>query len=166
MGHIPRVVVPLFTSRARESGSYFRFFYEGLEQSSKLIIDAAAAGGNLMNMSVRDAYKLIDEMTLGQQQWSSIRGSVRGVLCVIETDVSTKLTAQLKAMQMSIDRLTNHNVSMVQKSPTCAICGGGDQLVINYNWGGSAEGDAKQVNALNNNFKLLNNPYSDTYNPE
>jgi hypothetical protein len=39
-------------------------FYEGLEQSSKLTIDAAT-WGNLMNMSVRDAYKLIGEMALG-----------------------------------------------------------------------------------------------------
>jgi Retrotransposon gag protein len=39
-------------------------FYEGLEKSSKLTIDEAA-GGNLMNMSVRDAYKLIDDMALG-----------------------------------------------------------------------------------------------------
>jgi hypothetical protein len=143
MGHIPRAIVPLSTSWARESSSYFRFFYEGLEQSSKLIIDAAAVGGNLMNMSIRDAYKLIDEMSLGRQQWSSIRGPVRGVLCVIETYVLTKLTAQLKAMQMSIDRLINHNVSTVQESPTCAICGGGDHLVINCNWGGSAEGGCK-----------------------
>jgi hypothetical protein len=47
--------------------SYFRFFYEGLKQSSKQITDSVA-GGNLMNMDVRDAYKLIDEMALRQQQ--------------------------------------------------------------------------------------------------
>jgi Retrotransposon gag protein len=80
-----------------------QIFYEGLEQSSKLTIDAAAVG-NLMNMSARDAYKLIDEMALGQQQWSSVRGPVRGAPGVIETDISTKLTAQLEAMQKSIDR--------------------------------------------------------------
>jgi hypothetical protein len=49
-----------------------QILYERLEQSSKLTIDAAAAD-NLMNMSVQNAYKLIDEMTLGQQQWSSVR---------------------------------------------------------------------------------------------
>jgi Retrotransposon gag protein len=70
-----------------------QIFYEGLEQSSKLTIDAAT-GGNLMNMSARDAYKLIDEMALGQQQWSSVRGPVRGAPGVIETDISTKLAAQ------------------------------------------------------------------------
>jgi hypothetical protein len=93
-----------------------------------------------MNMSVRDAYKLIDEMALGQQQWSSVRGSVRGALGVIETDISTKLAAQLEAMQKSIDRLTNQNISAVHQSPTCAICGGGDYLTINCNWGRSTEG--------------------------
>jgi hypothetical protein len=46
-----------------------------------------------MNMSTRDVYKLIDEMALGQQQWSSVRGPVRGAPGVIEMDNSTKLVA-------------------------------------------------------------------------
>jgi hypothetical protein len=37
-----------------------------------------------MNISAQDAYKLIDEMTLGQQQWSSVRGPIRGAPSVIE----------------------------------------------------------------------------------
>jgi Retrotransposon gag protein len=141
-----------------------QIFYEGLEQSSKLTIDAAA-GGNLMNMSAQDAYKLIDEMALGQQQWSSVRGPVWGASGVIETDMSTKLAAQLEAMQKSIDRLTNQNVSAVHESPSCAICGGGDHLAINCNWGRSTKGDAEQVNVLNNNYRPQNNPYSNSYNP-
>jgi hypothetical protein len=117
-----------------------------------------------MNMSVRDAYKLIDEMTLRQQQWSSVRGPVRGAPGVIEMDISTKLAAQMEAMQKSIDRLTNQNISAVHQSPTCVICGGGDHLAINFNWGRSAEGDAEQVNVLNNNYRPQNNPYSNSYN--
>jgi hypothetical protein len=89
-----------------------------------------------MNMSARDAYKLIDEMAFRQQQW----------------------------MQKSIDRLTNQNISVVHQSPTCVVCGGGDHLVINCNWGGSAEGDAEQVNVLNNYYQPQNNPYSNSYN--
>jgi hypothetical protein len=111
-----------------------QIFYEGLEQSSKLTIDAAA-GDNLMNMSVRDAYKLIDEMALRQQQWSTVRGPVRGAPGVIEMNISTKLAAQMEGMQKSINRLTNQNISAVHQSPTCAICGGGDHLAINCNWG-------------------------------
>jgi Retrotransposon gag protein len=141
-----------------------QIFYERLEQSSKLTIDAAE-GGKLMNMSAHDSYKLIDEMTLGQQQWSSVREPVRGALDVIETDISSKLAAQLEAMQKSIDRLTNQNISAVHQSPTCAIYGGGDHLAINYNWGEFTEEDMKQVNEFNNNFRLQNNPYSNTYNP-
>jgi Retrotransposon gag protein len=57
-----------FRQRGGESLSekwfILHIFYEGLEQSFKLTIDEVA-GGNLMNMSVRDAYKLIDEMALG-----------------------------------------------------------------------------------------------------
>jgi hypothetical protein len=119
----------------------------------------------MMNMSARDAYKLIDEMALWQQQWSSVRGPVRGTSGVIETDNSTKLAAQLETMQKSIDRLTNQNISAVHQSSTCAICGGGDHLTINCNWGGSAEGDVKQVNILNNNYRPQNNPYSNSYKP-
>jgi hypothetical protein len=41
-------------------------------------------------------------------------------------DISTKLTAQMEAMQKNIDRLTNQNISAVHQSPTCAIFGRGD----------------------------------------
>jgi hypothetical protein len=68
-------------------------------------------------------------------------------------------------MQKSIDRLTNQNISAVHQSPSCAICGGDDHLAINCNWGRSAEGDAEQVNVLNNNYRSQNNPYSNFYNP-
>jgi hypothetical protein len=84
---------------------------------------------------------------------------------VIEMDISTKLAAQLEAMQKSIDCLTNQNISAVHQSPTCVIYGGGDHLTINCNWGEFAEGDTEQVNAFNNNFIPRNNPYSNIYNP-
>jgi hypothetical protein len=80
-------------------------------------------------------------------------------------DISTKLATQMEAMQKSIDRLTNQNVSAVHQSPTYSICGGGNHLAINCNWGGTAEGNAEQVNVLNNNYRPQNNPYSNTYNP-
>jgi hypothetical protein len=84
---------------------------------------------------------------------------------MIETNTSTKLAAQLEAMQKSINRLTNQNISMVHQSPTCVIYGGGDHLAINCNWRGSSKGDAEQVNALNNNYQPKNNLYYNTYNP-
>jgi hypothetical protein len=62
----------LFPHHGLKKWFILQIFYEGLEQFSKLIIDAVV-GDNLMNMSARDAYKLIDEMVLGQQQWSSVR---------------------------------------------------------------------------------------------
>jgi hypothetical protein len=49
-----------------------------------------------MNMSAQGVYKLIDEMALRQQQWSSVRGPVRGAPSVTEMDISTKLAAQLE----------------------------------------------------------------------
>jgi hypothetical protein len=147
-----------------EKWSILQIFYEGLEQFSKLIIDAVA-GGNLMDMSDPDAYKLINEMALGQQQWSSVRGPIQGAPGVIETDILIKLAAQMEAIQKSIDRLTNQNISAIHQSPTCAIYDGGDHLTINCSWGGSTEGDAGQVNVLNNNYRPQNNPYSNTYNP-
>jgi hypothetical protein len=94
-----------------------------------------------------------------------VRGPVRGAPGVIEMDILTKFAAQMEAMQKSIDRLTNQNIPTVHQSPTCAIYGRGNRLAINYNWGGSAEGDIEQVNAFNNNFRPQNNPYSNTYNP-
>jgi hypothetical protein len=72
-----------------------------------------------------------------------VRGPVRGAPGVIEMDISTKLAVQLEAMQKCRDRLTNQNISAVHQSTTCAICGGGDHLAINCNWGGFAEGDTE-----------------------
>jgi hypothetical protein len=95
-----------------------------------------------------------------------VRGPVRGAPGVIEIDISTKLAAQMEAMQKSIDRLTNQNISTVHQSPTCTICGGVNHLAINCNWGRSAKMDAEQVNTFNNDFRPQNNPYSNTYNPE
>jgi hypothetical protein len=83
---------------------------------------------------------------------------------VIEMNISTKLAVQLEAMQKSIDRLTNQNISAIYQSPTRDIYGGGDHLAINCNWGEFAEGDIEQVNVFNNNFRPQNNPYSNTYN--
>jgi hypothetical protein len=79
-----------------KNGFILQIFYEGLEQSSKMTIDAAA-GGNLMNMGARDEYKLIDDMALSQQQWSSVRGNTRAVPKILETDLAVKVAVQVEA---------------------------------------------------------------------
>jgi hypothetical protein len=99
-----------------------------------------ATSGNLMNMGARDAYKLIDDMTLSQQQWSSVRGSTRAVLGILETDLAAKVAAQVDAkfaaqfetLQNSLDRMSVSNVSAVNLPSPCAICGANDHLAINY----------------------------------
>jgi hypothetical protein len=121
----------------------------------------AAAGGSLMNRSQTDAFNLIEEMALNQLQWSSERGTIRAP-GRYETDALTKLGAQMEAMQRKFDQM---NVSAVSQFNPCAICGGTDHLPINCTLGMSSEGEIEQVNALNNNFRPQNNPYSNTYNP-
>jgi hypothetical protein len=131
---------------------YFtNIFYEDLEQYAKMTIDAAASG-NLMNMGAQNVYKLINDMTFIQQQWSSVRGNIRAIIHgMLETDLVKKLAAQIKAMKKSIDRMSISNVSVVNLRSPCAIYGVNDHLAINCGWGRTSEGRFEHVNTLNNN---------------
>jgi negative regulator of sigma E activity len=51
----------------------------------------------MMNMGARDAYKFTDDMALSQQQWSLVRGNTRVVPRILETDLATKVAAQVEA---------------------------------------------------------------------
>ena len=119
----------------------------------------AAAGGSLMSRSQNEAYNLIDEMALNQQQYSNERSTPR-VAGRFETDFMTKVSAQMDSLQQQLSKL---NVSAVTQSSPCSMSGGTDHLSINCQMGSSSEGDMEQANALNN-FRPQNNPYN-TYNP-
>jgi hypothetical protein len=119
-----------------------------------MTIDAAVGE----SLDARDAYKLIDDMALSQQQWSSVRDNTRAVPRILETDLATKVAVQneakfvakFKTLQKSLERMTVSNVSAVNLLNLCAIYGAKDHLVINCGWGGTSEWEVKHENVLNN----------------
>ncbi|XP_062114643.1 uncharacterized protein LOC133825757 [Humulus lupulus] len=72
-------------------------FYNGLCGTTRTLIDAAA-GGASMRKSANEAYDLLEEMTMNNQQWPSERSSSRKVAGMYEVDAISKLTAQVEAL--------------------------------------------------------------------
>jgi len=72
-------------------------FYNGVTQSIKSRVDAAA-GGTLISKTEDEAYNLIEEMTLNNFQWSTERGQPKWVEGKLEVDALTLLSAKVDAM--------------------------------------------------------------------
>jgi hypothetical protein len=78
-----------------------------------------------------------------------------------EIDSNSKLVAGVATMKHQIEQMSVKSVT----PPPCSICGGLVHLAINCDVGNKV--DYEQINAINQgNFRLNNNPYSNTYNPD
>ena len=79
----------------------FTDFYNGLNQSIKTSVDAAA-GGTLMGKSEEEAYNLIEEMSSNNFQWSNEKKQQRKVAGMYEVDkvdmLSTKIDTLLTCL--------------------------------------------------------------------
>ncbi|KAM6548261.1 hypothetical protein CsatB_019937 [Cannabis sativa] len=92
-------------------------FYNGLVGNTRTLIDAAA-GGAFMRKSANEAYDLLEEMALNNQQWPTERSQTKKVAGVLEVDAITKLTAQVEALTKLIAGQAK------QAQVICEICGG------------------------------------------
>ncbi|XP_060961611.1 uncharacterized protein LOC133031876 [Cannabis sativa] len=92
-------------------------FYNGLVGNTRTLIDAAA-GGAFMRKSVNEAYDLLEEMALNNQQWPTERSQTKKVAGVLEVDAITKLTTQVEALTKLIAGQAK------QAQVVCEICGG------------------------------------------
>ncbi|KAM6553959.1 hypothetical protein CsatB_014721 [Cannabis sativa] len=92
-------------------------FYNGLMNETRTLIDAAA-GGAFMRKTANEAFDLLEEMAMTNQQWSTKRGPSKKVACMHEVDAITKLTAQVEALT----KLMSNQVKQAQV--VCEICGG------------------------------------------
>ncbi|XP_060962021.1 uncharacterized protein LOC115722590 [Cannabis sativa] len=95
-------------------------FYNGLMNETRTLIDAAT-GGAFMRKSANEAFKLLEEMAMTNQQWSTERGPSKKVAGMHEVDAITKLTAQVEALT----KLMSNQVKQAQV--VCEICGGGNR---------------------------------------
>ena len=76
-----------------------------------------------MRKSANDAYELLEEMALNDQQWPNARNSVRRVAGVNENDVISKLSTQIELLSRRLEGSSLHT-PVHQISQFCEHCGG------------------------------------------
>ncbi|KAK1402848.1 hypothetical protein POM88_002453 [Heracleum sosnowskyi] len=100
-------------------------FYNGLGGQSRPMLDAAS-GGALWAKSYDEAYELIEMMAANEYQNPTQRLSQGKVAGILEVDTATTIAAQLKALTMKIDSLTNYGVQQVES--VCELCAGAHDM--------------------------------------
>ncbi|CAL9011906.1 unnamed protein product [Prunus brigantina] len=95
-------------------------FYNGLNTTSKTLIDAAA-GGALMAKTQDEAYEFLETMASNNYQWPSERAMPKKAR-VHDVDAITALTAQISTLSKQLGSL---NVNAIQTSNViCEFCAG------------------------------------------
>ncbi|KAG8483835.1 hypothetical protein CXB51_023321 [Gossypium anomalum] len=134
-------------------------FYNGVNPSTRQIIDAAA-GGTINNKTPEEAYEFIEEMSLNNYQWQVMRTKPTKTAGVYNIDSVNMLTNQVELLNKKIDGL----LGSIQVSPVMRCDSSGRGVHTEYqSFNPSTE--EEQVHYMdNNNSRTQNNPYSNTYN--
>jgi protein-tyrosine-phosphatase len=85
-------------------------FYNGLNASTRTLIDAAS-GGAFMSKSQDDAYNLLEEMAMNNYQWPNERSIQKKTVGVHEIDAITTLTAQVHSLTQQLK--TTHVTTLI-----------------------------------------------------
>ncbi|XP_024028190.1 uncharacterized protein LOC112093617 [Morus notabilis] len=134
-------------------------FYNGLNASTRAMVDASANGASLVK-SYNEAYEILERMSNNNYQWPTKRVSTgRRVARIHELDVVTALTAQVFSLS---NILKSMNVTAGANAATpvelaCVYCGDRHSFE-------NCPSNPASVCYVNN-FNRNNNPYSNTYNP-
>lgn len=150
-----------------------QYFYNGLTQSNRNMIESMNGGGFL---NIRDhdaAYAFLEKLSENSQQWDftshrdkSTSSSKRGGLYEVKEDTDMRikldsLTRKVEALALSrtmesanqLQReVCSHCASPMHTSQTCPS-------MVEY-----SENFTEQANAINNYGKSFGSPFSDTYN--
>ncbi|XP_062088678.1 uncharacterized protein LOC133795238 [Humulus lupulus] len=137
-------------------------FYNELCGTTRTLIDAAA-GGAFMRKSTNEAYDLLEEMAMNNQQWPSERSSSRKVAGMYEVDAISKLTAQVEALTKQLQG--NIIAAPVQQAQTlCEVCGG-PHAYEQCQYADVNNMPMEQAQAIGNfPQQSNNNPYSNSFN--
>ncbi|KAG8493504.1 hypothetical protein CXB51_010865 [Gossypium anomalum] len=79
-------------------------FYNGVNPSTRQIIDAAA-GGTINNKTLEEAYEFIEEMPLNNYQWQVMRTKPTKTVGVYNVDSVNMLSNQVELLNKKIDGL-------------------------------------------------------------
>ena len=117
-------------------------FYNGLDQSIRGSLDAAA-GGSLMSKSEAQARALIEEMALHNYQYGNPRGRTKGMY---EMEAIQMLTAKLDQISHKMENMNVNPISAGQVScGACGMSGHQSHECLQVNQGGPIE----DINAFN-----------------
>ncbi|XP_062109879.1 uncharacterized protein LOC133821751 [Humulus lupulus] len=137
-------------------------FYNGLCGTTRTLIDAAA-GGAFMRKSANEAYDLLEEMAINNQQWPSERGNSKKVAGLHEIDAISKVTAQVEALTKQLQGSTMATPVM-QAQTMCELCGG-PHAYEKFQYADVNNMPLEQAQAIGNFPRQNNNnPYSNFYN--
>ncbi|XP_062119374.1 uncharacterized protein LOC133833134 [Humulus lupulus] len=116
-----------------------------------------------MRKSANEAYDLLEEMAMNNQQWSSERSSSRKVAGLYEVDAISKLTAQVEVLTKQLQG--NIITAPVQQAQTlCEVCGG-PHAYEQCQYANVNNMPMEQAQAIGNFPRQSNNnPYSNSFN--
>jgi len=118
-----------------------------------------------MNKTEDEAYNLIEEMALNNFQWSIKRDQPKRVGCKLKVDALTSLSTKVDAKSRRLDCI-NVNAVNFSARPPCEICSYIKHVTLNCQVGSPFFQDSGEINYVQNyNLRLVNDPYSSTYNP-
>lgn len=136
-------------------------FYNRFMGNTQTLVDTAS-GRAFMRKSVNDAYELMEEMALDDQQWPNARNVIRRVVGVNENNVISKLTTHMEMLTRKLEGSSLH-APINQINQYCEHCGGqhGFEMCSFVDVNSLPMEQAQVVCS----FLRPNNPYSNSYNP-
>ncbi|KAH9770018.1 hypothetical protein KPL71_012225 [Citrus sinensis] len=135
-------------------------FYNGLNPSTRLMVDASANGA-LLSKSYIEAYEILEGIANNNYQWPLARQpAARGSTGVHNIDAITALSAQVTSLTNMVKAMTAAPATVKQVAElSCVYCGEDNDF-------DNCPGNPASVNYVDNfNRQPQNNPYSNTYNP-
>ncbi|KAH9680322.1 hypothetical protein KPL71_026505 [Citrus sinensis] len=134
-------------------------FYNGLNPSTRLMVDALANGA-LLSKSYNEAYEILERIA-NNYQWPSTRqAAARGTTGVHNVDALTALSAQVTSLTKIVNAMTTAPATVNQISDmSCVYCGEGHLF-------DNCPGNLASINYMGSfNRQNQDNPYSNTHNP-
>ncbi|XP_052299243.1 uncharacterized protein LOC127902982 [Citrus sinensis] len=126
-------------------------FYNGLNPSTRLMVDTSANGA-LLSKSYNEAYEILERIANNNYQWPSTRqAAARGTTGVHNVDTLTALSAQVTSLTRMVKAMTTAPATINQISDlSCVYCGEGHLF-------DNCPGNPTSVNYQNQEQRSINN---------
>jgi len=149
-----------------------QFFYQGLTQSNRSMIESMN-GGAFLSLTGKEAYRTLDQLSDNSQQWDfsscrdkSARIQKKGGIYEVKEDIELKMKTD--ALTKKVDALViGKSINAVNPFHVgcCSICAPMHLAQACTSLLTFVESPMEQVNAFNDFRKQADGPFSETYNP-